>query len=575
MDASDERTTSEATPEPDAETGATPPADHAPTSDSSTAELAQEDSTADIENPAGPAAATTEPPAVEALIPPVEALIPPVEGEATETTETNSVPVMQPSPSSDTAEPIAAPAQADETPSSEPTVASADDDPEGMQVPAPSPAVPAAELTDPAQPDLFQAAGPDNAAEPDDAAEPADPAARDPAASEAPPTTAAEPDTGSKTPSDTIPRPATPPPRPGHAPAPSDARPPLRRPVAAGQLAREPQAEGFGSGQLVSGTVMSVDGNEVVVDLGDRQGVIVRRHLTVDGKTDPTTVVSVGDTIEAAVLVREDPQNRVVLSRTWAAKQRAWQAVDEAQTANTPVRGTVLEAVKGGVVVDIGIRAFLPASQLDVVHVDDLNTFVGQEIEAMVAEADRTTDKIVLSRRALLRQHDRQRAGELLGSLAPGQVRRGRVATVTDFGAFVDLGGVRGLLHLSELSWERVERTTDVVNVGDEIDVKILSVKGGAKRISLSLRALSADPLNLLVEGQTLEGVVTRLVDFGAFVRVLDKVEGLVHVSELAEYRVHLPEEVVTPGDELWVKVLRIDRKRRRVDLSVTQAVQY
>jgi small subunit ribosomal protein S1 len=159
--------------------------------------------------------------------------------------------------------------------------------------------------------------------------------------------------------------------------------------------------------------------------------------------------------------------------------------------------------------------------------------------------------------------------------LAPGQVRRGRVATVTDFGAFVDLGGVRGLLHLSELSWDRVERTTDVVNVGDEIDVKILSVKGGAKRVSLSLRALSPDPLNQLVEGQTLEGVVTRLVDFGAFVRVLEKVEGLVHVSELAEYRVHLPEEVVTPGDELWVKVLRIDRKRRRVDLSVNQAVQY
>ncbi|MEA3218595.1 MAG: small subunit ribosomal protein, partial [Acidimicrobiia bacterium] len=351
--------------------------------------------------------------------------------------------------------------------------------------------------------------------------------------------------------------------------------PPPRRVVAAGQLTREPQAEGFGSGQLVTGTVVSVDSNEVVVDLGDRQGVIGRRHLTVDGKTDPTTVVSVGDTIEAAVLVREDPQNRVVLSRTWAAKQRAWQAVDEAQAKNAPVRGTVLEAVKGGVVVDIGIRAFLPASQLDVVHVDDLNAFVGQEIEAMVAEADRTTDKIVLSRRALLRQADRQRASELLSNLAPGQVRRGRVATVTDFGAFVDLGGVRGLLHLSELSWDRVERTTDVVNVGDEIEVKILSVKGGAKRVSLSLRALSPDPLNQLVEGQTLEGVVTRLVDFGAFVRVLDKVEGLVHVSELAEYRVHLPEEVVTPGDELWVKVLRIDRKRRRVDLSVNQAVQY
>jgi small subunit ribosomal protein S1 len=350
---------------------------------------------------------------------------------------------------------------------------------------------------------------------------------------------------------------------------------PRARPAAAGQVAPTDAGEAFASGQLVTGTVVSVDANEVVVDLGDRQGVIGRRHLTPDGKVEPSEVVKVGDEIEAAVLVREDPRNRVVLSHMWAVKQRAWQAVDEAMARNQPISGTVAEAVKGGVVVDIGIRAFLPASQLDVVHVDDLASWIGRPVEAMVAEADRTTDKVVLSRRAFLRQQDRQRANELLASLAPGQVRRGRVATVTDFGAFVDLGGVRGLLHLSELSWERVERTTDVVRVGEEVDVKILSVKGGAKRISLSLRALTPDPLEELAEGQMLQGVVTRLVDFGAFVRVLERIEGLVHVSELAEYRVHLPEEVVTPGDEVWVKVIRIDRRRRRVDLSVNQAVQY
>jgi small subunit ribosomal protein S1 len=351
--------------------------------------------------------------------------------------------------------------------------------------------------------------------------------------------------------------------------------PPAPRPAAAGQLAPSGPGDQFASGQLVAGTVLSVDTNEVVVDLGDRLGVIGRRHLTPDGKVDPSEVVKVGDAIEAAVLVREDPRNRVVLSHMWAVKQRSWQAVDEARTRNQPIAGTVMEAVKGGVVVDIGIRAFLPASQLDVVHIDDLASWAGRSIEAMVVEADRATDKVVLSRRAFLRQQDRQRANELVSSLEPGQVRRGRVATVTDFGAFVDLGGVRGLLHLSELSWERVERTTDVVRVGDEIDVKILSVKGGAKRISLSLRALAPDPLEELSEGQMLQGVVTRLVDFGAFVRVLDRIEGLVHVSELAEYRVHLPEEVVTPGDEVLVKVLRIDRRRRRVDLSVNQAVQY
>jgi small subunit ribosomal protein S1 len=320
---------------------------------------------------------------------------------------------------------------------------------------------------------------------------------------------------------------------------------------------------------------VEVTSHEVVVDLEGRTGVISRRHLTADGRGEPTELAAVGDELEAAVLVREDPQNRVVLSRAWAVKQRAWQAIDAARAGGQPLSGTVMEAVKGGVVVDLGVRAFLPASQLDVVHVDDLSSFVGREVEVLVAEAERSTDKVVVSRRALLRQHDRQRSGRLLAELQPGQVRRGRVATVTDFGAFVDLGGVRGLLHLSELSWDRVERTTDVVRVGDEVDVKVLSVKGGAKRISLSLRALTADPLEGLAEGQRLEGVVTRLVDFGAFVRVLDRVEGLVHVSELAEYRVQLPEEVVAPGDQVWVKVLRIDRRRRRVDLSVIQAVQF
>jgi len=253
-------------------------------------------------------------------------------------------------------------------------------------------------------------------------------------------------------------------------------------------------ADGFASGQIVSGKVVSVDQNEVVVDLGDRQGVINRRHLTLEGRTDPTDLVTVGEELEAAVLVREDPKNRVVLSRTWAAKQRAWQAVDASTASGEPLRGKVVKVVKGGVLVDIGVRAFLPVSQLELRHVDNLGSYVGRELDCLVAEADRTTDKIVLTRRSLLRRLDRQRTGELMAGLS---------------------------------------------------------------------------------EGQTLKGVVTRLADYGAFVRVLDRIEGLVHVSELAEYRVHLPEEVVIPGDEVMVKVLRIDRRRRRVDLSVNQAVQY
>ncbi|MFN0028125.1 MAG: S1 RNA-binding domain-containing protein [Acidimicrobiales bacterium] len=333
------------------------------------------------------------------------------------------------------------------------------------------------------------------------------------------------------------------------------------------------EIRGLRSGQIIEGRVTQVDANEVVLETDDGSvGVIGKRHLTATGQTVPTELLSVGDRVEAAVLIRDDPRGRLVLSRAWALKQRAWEVVETAKAANKPLTGRVTGLVKGGLVVDVGTRAFLPASQIDLQHVEDLSSFVGQDIEALVHEADRINDKVVLSRRNLLRQAQRAKANEVVSTLAPGQVHKGRVSLLTDFGAFVEIGGVRGLVHLSEISWARVDRAADVLSPGDEVDVKVLAIKSG-KKLSLSIRALSPDPLAGLETGQVLSGVVTRLADFGAFVRVGDGAEGLVHVTELAEYRVHAPEEVVTPGDEVLVKVLRIDRKRRRLDLSVNQAV--
>ncbi len=333
------------------------------------------------------------------------------------------------------------------------------------------------------------------------------------------------------------------------------------------------EIRGLRSGQIIEGRVTAVDANEAVLEMDDGSaGVIGKRHLSANGQTVPTDLLSVGDRVEAAVLVRDDPKGRLVLSRAWALKQRAWEIVEAAKATNKPLTGRVTGLVKGGLVVDVGTRAFLPASQIDLQHVDDLAAFVGQDIEALVHEADRINDKVVLSRRNLLRQAQRAKANEVVSTLAPGQVHKGRVSLLTDFGAFVEIGGVRGLVHLSEISWARVDRAADVLSPGDEIDVKVLAIKPG-KKLSLSIRALSQDPLAGLETGQVLSGVVTRLADFGAFVRVGDGAEGLVHVTELAEYRVHAPEEVVTPGDEVLVKVLRIDRKRRRLDLSVNQAV--
>ncbi len=332
-------------------------------------------------------------------------------------------------------------------------------------------------------------------------------------------------------------------------------------------------ASGLRSGQLVEGRVVAVDSAEVVLELSDGAlAVIGKRHLSTDGQLDPTTLLAVGDAVEAAVLVRDDPKGRTVLSRAWALKQRAWEKVEAAKAANAPISGKVTGQVKGGLVVDVGTRAFLPASQIGLQHVEDLAAFIGTEIEALVQELDRTNDKIVLSRRNLLRATQRAVTNSFVSTLAAGQVHRGRVALLTDFGAFVEINGVRGLVHLSELSWGRVERAADVLTLGEDVEVKILGIKPGRK-LSLSIRALSKDPLSSLQNGQILPGVVTRLADFGAFVRVGDGAEGLVHLTELAEYRVHAPEEIVAPGDEVLVKVIRIDRKRRRLDLSVNQAV--
>ena len=348
-------------------------------------------------------------------------------------------------------------------------------------------------------------------------------------------------------------------------------------PTEPGQTGDQPgvatTASGLRSGQLVEARVIAVDAAEVVVELGDGSiGVIGKRHLSANGQLDPTALLAVGDGVEAAVLVRDDPKGRTVLSRAWALKQRAWEKVEAAKAANAPITGNVTGQVKGGLVVDVGTRAFLPASQIDLQHVDDLSTFVGTEIEALVQELDRANDKIVLSRRNLLRAAQRAKANDFVSTLAPGQVHTGRVALLTDFGAFIEINGVRGLVHLSELSWRRVDRAAEVVTTGDEVDVKILAIKPGRK-LSLSIRAISPDPLSTLQNGQILPGVVTRLADFGAFVRVGDGAEGLVHLTELAEYRVHAPEEIVAPGDEVLVKVIRVDRKRRRLDLSVNQAV--
>src|ERR1700688_4677361 len=335
----------------------------------------------------------------------------------------------------------------------------------------------------------------------------------------------------------------------------------------------------FEDGDLVTGTVVKIDHDEVLLDIGFKsEGVIPARELSIRNDVDPSEIVSIGDRIEALVLQKEDKEGRLVLSKKRAQYEKAWANIEELKNRDEVVKGVVIEVVKGGLIVDIGLRGFLPASLVELRRVRELQPYVGKVIEAKIIELDRNRNNVVLSRRAWLEETQKEQRGEFLLTLKPGERRKGVVSSVVNFGAFVDLGGMDGLVHVSELSWKHVDHPSSVVSVGDEIDVEVLDVDLSKARISLSLKATQTDPwqefANIHQVGELVYGRITKLVPFGSFVQVGDGIEGLVHISEMAGHHVDLPEQVVTPGEELWVKIIDIDLQRRRISLSIKQAAE-
>ncbi|KHO29296.1 30S ribosomal protein S1 [Corynebacterium minutissimum] len=333
----------------------------------------------------------------------------------------------------------------------------------------------------------------------------------------------------------------------------------------------------FNDGDIVEGTVVKVDHDEVLLDIGYKtEGVIPSRELSIKHDVNPDEVVEVGDEIDALVLTKEDKEGRLILSKKRAQYERAWGAVEELHAKEEPVTGTVIEVVKGGLILDIGLRGFLPASLVEMRRVRDLEPYIGQELEAKIIELDKQRNNVVLSRRAYLEQTQSEVRSEFLHQLQKGQVRKGVVSSIVNFGAFVDLGGVDGLVHVSELSWKHIDHPSEVVTVGDEVTVEVLDVDLDRERVSLSLKATQEDPWRVFARthavGQIVPGKVTKLVPFGAFVRVEEGIEGLVHISELAQRHVEVPDQVVTVGQEVMVKVIDIDLERRRISLSVKQA---
>jgi small subunit ribosomal protein S1 len=335
----------------------------------------------------------------------------------------------------------------------------------------------------------------------------------------------------------------------------------------------------FDDGDIVKGTVVKIDNDEVLLDIGYKsEGVIPSRELSIRNDVDPREVVSLDDVIEALVLTKEDKDGRLVLSKKRAQYERAWGTIEELKEKDEVVAGPVIEVVKGGLILDIGLRGFLPASLVDLRRVRDLHPFVGRTLECKIIELDRNRNNVVLSRRAYLEETQREQRDEFLTNLKPGEVRAGVVSSVVNFGAFVDLGGMDGLVHVSELSWKHVEHPSQVVQVGDEVTVQVLDVDLTRERISLSLKATQQDPWQEFADShevdQLVYGRVTKLVPFGSFVQVGDGIEGLVHISEMASQHVEAPEQVVTPGEELWVKIIDIDLERRRISLSIKQAAE-
>ncbi|HVB05901.1 MAG TPA: 30S ribosomal protein S1 [Acidimicrobiales bacterium] len=335
----------------------------------------------------------------------------------------------------------------------------------------------------------------------------------------------------------------------------------------------------FDDGDIVTGTVVKVDRDEVLLDIGFKsEGVIPSRELSIRHDVDAHEIVSIGDEIEALVLQKEDKEGRLVLSKKRAQYERAWGTIEQIREQNGVVRGPVIEVVKGGLILDIGLRGFLPASLVELRRVRDLQPYVGRTLEAKIIELDKNRNNVVLSRRAWLEETQKEQRGEFLVNLKPGEVRKGVVSSVVNFGAFVDLGGMDGLVHVSELSWKHVDHPSSVVSVGDEVTVQVLDVDLEKERISLSLKATQSDPwqefANAHRVGELVYGRITKLVPFGAFVQVGDGIEGLVHISEMAAHHVELPEQVVTAGEELWVKIIDIDLDRRRISLSIKQAAE-
>jgi ribosomal protein S1 len=333
------------------------------------------------------------------------------------------------------------------------------------------------------------------------------------------------------------------------------------------------------TGDILQGRVVHISQDDVLVDVGAKsEGIIHLRDLSHRRVERAEDVVQLGDVISVYVLGYEGDEGALKLSKRRADEEQAWERLEEAQKNNEVLEAPVVEVVKGGLVADVGLRGFIPASLIAPVFVHDLQPFLGEMVRVRVVEIDRHKRRAILSRKDVLAEETRAKQDEVWSKIAEGQIWEGTVKSVTDFGAFVDLGGVDGLLHISEMSWSRINHPSEILEVGQPLRVKVIRLNPEKGKISLGLRQVEGNPwdaaVDRYVEGRIYRGQVVRLAQFGVFVQLEPGIDGLVHISQLADYRVGHPSEVVQVGDEVAVKVLQVEPDRKRISLSKRDADQ-
>lgn len=331
-------------------------------------------------------------------------------------------------------------------------------------------------------------------------------------------------------------------------------------------------------GEVVKGTVISTSDDAVFVNIGYMaDGVISKEELTHDLTVSPKDIVKPGEEIYVYILEVNDGEGNVALSKIKAEEYKVWDEFEESIKEGKTLEVKVNEAVKGGVTANVkGVRAFIPASQLSSKYVEDLKSFVGKTLEVKVIELDKDKRKVVLSRKEVEKAEEEIKKDELWATLKKGEKRTGVVTRLAKFGAFVDLGGIDGLIHISDLSWKRVLNASEVVSVGDRVEVYVIDFDKSKGRISLGLKEVTENPWNAISSryrvNSIVEGTVVRVTDFGAFVELESGVEGLVHASQISEERVSKPSAVLNVGDKVKVKILDVDAKNNKMSLSIKEA---